>query len=226
MTSVHDVPLVYRNTATLSFDEYIRDTVLAIGASKESVNKIFSSPQAIKELHGLDVASDKALIDKAKSLYAQQFLPGPHLTEFWPVIQSKISNGMKWSNLPQKAIVQETANIKCLSLLTWVREALMEAATIAVFGPRLLELRPDLMETFTKFDNESWKMNYQMPPATCPEFYKNKAEIIAVLKQYFELSPSERQGQMWFVNSLEAQMRQLQMPLDDIACFFLMPVWV
>lgn len=102
----------------------------------------------------------------------------------------------------------------------------MISVTTAVIGARLLELRPDLMNHFTKFDNESWKMNYKVPSSMCPELCKAKAEVISGLKEYFKIPRRERADAIWFIRTLEAEMHKLGLPEDDVAALYVMPLWV
>lgn len=213
---------------------YVRDTMLAIGASRQSVDKMFTEPHiesdsiaagktgAISKL-----GSQKSLAHAAEDFYRHQLLPGTgELNNLWSKAEDGIIKALAEDKVCQAALLRTDNDIQEVSLFAWAREVLMSTITTAVFGTRLLEIRPDLMVHFTKFDNESWKMNYKVPPSMCPELCKARAQVISGLKQYFQLPREERTDAIWFVRTLETEIRKLDLPDNDIAALYVMPLWV
>lgn len=74
-----------------------------------------------------------------------------------------IHQSLGWDCIPSNITRSSTSDTKTLSLLGWCREILLDSATRSFFGDRLLEVEPDLFETFFDFDDNSWKLTYKLP---------------------------------------------------------------
>ena len=53
------------------------------------------------------------------------------------------------------------------------------------------------MDTFVKFDNERWKMNYKLPCFMSKEMHNAKDKIVATFKKYLALPKDQRTGEAW-----------------------------
>ena len=223
VTSPQDVSEIYRNTTTLTFDEFVRDMMLSMGATEDGVRKMWESPRYDSEnsnrLH-------KILAHAGEDYYRQQLHPGNHLEDLWTRIQDLISTSLSWDGIPRECIISEASNTKTLSLLKWCRGNLLSSVTTAVFGPRLLQMEPDLMDIFVRFDDDSWKLNYKLPRSLSKEMHAAREKILAAFEEYFALSKDERTGETWLVRTLEAEMRKIELEEHDIAALFGMPFWV
>lgn len=223
ITSPDYVPLIYRNTTTLTFDEFVRDMMLSVGASEDGVRKMWESPRPDStnpdRLH-------KILAHAGEDYYRQQFHPGNHLGDLWVEIQQRINKNLNWDNVSHNCIVRGNHNQKTLSLLRWCQDVLLSSVTDAVFGPKLLQIEPDLLRTFITFDDNSWKLTYKLPRLVAEEVYAGKDKIVATFAKYFALPTSERKGQSWVVRTLETEMRKIEVEERDIAALFVMPFWV
>ncbi len=98
--------------------------------------------------------------------------------------------------------------------------------TRAIFGERLLEIEPNLLEYFVRFDDNSWQLTYKLPHAFAKEMHSGKDKIIATFQQYFALPKKDRADATWIVHTLEREMRHLGLEEKDISSLFVMPFWV
>lgn len=225
VTSLEYVPAIYRNTSTLTFDDFVRDMMLSVGASEDGVQKMWESPRydnsGTQRLH-------KVLAHAGEDYYRQQFHPGDHLGVLWMNIQQRIEQNMKWDNISPHCSIQEPfgKNEKTLSLLLWCQSTLLSSVTNAVFGPKLLQLEPALLRSFVTFDDNSWKLTYKLPRFVAQEVYDGKDHIISAFKKYFALPAGEREGRSWVVQMLETEMRGIGVREQDMAALFVMPFWV
>ncbi|KAI4207764.1 MAG: hypothetical protein LQ348_000460 [Seirophora lacunosa] len=225
VTSLEYVPVIYRNTSTLTFDDFVRDMMLSVGASEDGVQKMWESPRydnsGTQRLH-------KVLAHAGEDYYRQKFHPGDHLGDLWMNIQQRIEQNMKWDNISPHCTIQEPfgKNEKTLSLLLWCQSTLLSSVTNAVFGPKLLQLEPALLRSFVTFDDNSWKLTYKLPRFIAQEVYDGKDHIISAFKKYFALPASEREGRSWVVQMLESEMRGIGVREQDMAALFVMPFWV
>ncbi|KAL9037718.1 MAG: hypothetical protein Q9180_003565 [Flavoplaca navasiana] len=222
VTSPQDVSAIYKNTTTLTFDEFVRDMMLSFGASKEGVRKMWESPRTggnVSSLH-------KVLAHAGEDYYRQQFHPGDRLNDLWTNIQDRMSLCLQWSTITGKNEFPTQHDFKTVSLMNLCQDTLLSSATSAVFGDRLLELAPNLLKAFIVFDDESWKLTYKLPPFLAKDMHKARQQIFAALQSYFALPRRERAGATWVVDILETEMRRIQVEDHDIAALFGMPFWM
>ncbi|KAI4218530.1 MAG: hypothetical protein L6R36_008905 [Xanthoria steineri] len=222
VTSPQDVSAIYRNTTTLTFDEFVRDMMLSFGASEEGVRKMWESRRT-----GGNVGSlHKVLAHAGEDYYRQQFHPGDRLNDLWSNIQDRLSASLQWNAITSDKLLSAQHDVKTVSLMDLCQDVLFSSATSAVFGDRLLQLAPKLLKAFIVFDDESWKLTYKLPPFLAKEMHKARQEIFAALQSYFALPRDGRTGATWVVDILETEMRRIGLEEHDIAALFGMPFWV
>lgn len=66
-------------------------------------------------------------------------------------------------------ILEDGANHRTMSLLSWCLETLLKAGTTASFGERLLQLDPGPPQSFYEFDKNPWMVLYKLPKAFSQE---------------------------------------------------------
>ena len=154
----------------------------------------------------------------------QQLLPGKELETIQKVFMDGIHESLFWSKISPVIILRSVSGVKTISLLRWCREVLLESATRAFFGDMLLEIDPNLFESFYKFDATSWKLNYGYPSILSKDMRAAKNVIITALETYFKLPRLERAGASSLINSMETEMRRLAIDDRDIAAI-VMPLY-
>ena len=159
-------------------------------------------------------------------LCQRQLLPGEELAAIQEVFMNGIHESLLWGRITPLIVVCSTPVTKTISLLGWCREVLLESATRAFFGDRLLQIDPNLFHSFFKFDASSWKLNYGYPRALSKDMYAARDTIITALEIYFKLPKSERPGASFLINSFETEMRRLEIDDKDIAALVMPVYWV
>ena len=119
-----------------------------------------------------------------------------------------------------------TQNTKTVSLLGWCREVLLDSATLSFFDERLVQIDPELYDSFFVFDELSWKLLFRYPRLFAHKMYAAKDRIIDALTIYFKLPPSERTGESWLISELEREMRNIGIGDRDIAAIIMPLYWV
>jgi hypothetical protein len=221
VTSPRDVSALYKNTATLTFDEFVHDMMESLGMSKTGLAKSWEPSNSPSSSKG-----HKALPHIAEEVYRKQFQPGELLTSLWHEIQNRLDVSSSYETIPASAIRHETSDHKRVSLWLWCRSILFESVTTAIFGESLLQLTPNLAEVFAAFDDNSWKLTYKLPPAAARDMHKAKDQIKATFERYLRLPRSERNGAAWVIGALEDEMRDFGLDESDMAVLFTMPLWV
>lgn len=128
--------------------------------------------------------------------------------------------------MSNKVVLSSTADQRTVSLLQWTRDTLLDGATTAFFGNALLKIEPNLFESFSDFDDNSWKLTYRIPRPWSNDMYAAKQKAQNALATYFALPKEQRPGETWMVRTLETEMRGLGIESPDIAAFLMMVYWV
>ncbi|KAL8704585.1 MAG: hypothetical protein Q9201_002277 [Fulgogasparrea decipioides] len=228
ITSPQDVSATYKNTTSLTFDDYIRDMMYQFGGSDDAVQKMWQKPSKDEERTKLLSPNPlhKNLAMLGEDLYRQQLHPGAKFEDLQSQFMPNIHKTLSYEKMSNKIILASTSGDKTVSLLGWVREVLLDSATRSFFGDRLLEIEPNLFQSFFDFDDNSWKLTYHLPRVFAREMYSAKQTATDALSKYFHLPEKERPGAAWLVRTLESEMRHLGIGESDIASFLMMIYWV
>jgi len=228
LTSPEDVSEAYKNTEALTFDVFVHDIMVSFGASPSAIKKMWLYPQSGGAGYQSNVANpyQKCLAQLTRDFHHQQLHPGPKLDDIGVKFLKYINTSLQWNNIPGKSVHKDGTLSKVISLKQWCGDVLLEAATKAFFGNALLKLQPDLFRDFFTFDDNSWMLMYRYPRFLAKDMHKAKDAAINALTKYFELPRAKRQGEAWFVRTLELEQRSLGIGDRDIATLILMVYWV
>ena len=168
----------------------------------------------------------KSVAIQAHDLHHTQLLPGDNLEAISNIFLSCIERNTRWDRIPLTSIIKTSTESKTISLHAWCRDVIIDAATRAFFGDRLLELSPDLTQHFCSFDDHSWMMLYRYPRFLATSMYAAKEKVIDALEAYFELPVQDRPGAAYYIRTMEAKQREIGLPNRDIAKVAMMMYWV
>lgn len=206
----------------------MRDMLLGLGASSYAVEKWIPStgPGITSHLHGAFDSSHGDLGHLGEKLCRQQLLPGKELEALSGAIVEKIHQSLHWHTMSEKVVMSFSENTRRVSLLSWCREVLLDAATRSFFGERLTQIDPDMYKSFYTFDELSWKLHFGYPKFLARRMYAAKDKILDAIDQYLRLPKSERKGECWLIDRLETEMRNLGIDNRDIAAIMMPLYWV
>ena len=221
VTSPREISTVYKNTATLSFEEFIRPMLMAFGASKGAVEKWIPLLDAEKRITAGGITNQTGI-----KLCHEAMLHGERSEALQSVLLGRIDECVDFENFAAKAVLSHSPGIKRISLLQFCREVLMDSATHAFFGPRLLDIEPNLFEIYYIFDSTSWKIHTGYPRFLSNDADTSKNKIWAAMTTYLSLPASSRPGMSWLIGNLELEMRKLDISDKDIAAIMVPMFWV
>ncbi|KAI9879019.1 MAG: hypothetical protein M1830_009818 [Pleopsidium flavum] len=227
LTSPKDVTAAYKDTEGLTFDVFVRDIMVSFGATPGAIQKMWLS--ASDDSTGFESSTPnplhKCLAQLTRDFHKQQLHPGENLDALGSKFQTYIDELLRCDSL-LPSTSSSPSSWKELSLVDWCGDVLLNAATRAFFGEKLLEIEPNLLRDFFDFDNNSWMLMYRYPPFLAKEMNRAKTRAIDGLTAYFALPKDQRTGEAWFVRTLEAEQRKLGIGDRDIATLILMVYWV
>ena len=224
VTSPEDTNAVYRNNVTLQFNHLINHLMRALGASEDAIEKLWHVPPPTqgseKRIAG------KPMVQIVEDYYRQQFLPGDGHDELWRHIFLRLEHMMRLEHLPADCVVADLGSTKKLSLWKWSRSVLLDAVARTMFGDKLLnEIAPELLRDFVAYDDESWKLMYQIPPIFARDMYAARRRIFDTFEQYLHLKDADRADAVWVVRMFIASLRDIKLSERDIASLLIMPLW-
>lgn len=150
-----------------------------------------------------------------QKLCRQQLLPGKEFDVLSTKLIKDIEQSLQWHKISKGITVSSTGTTKRVSLLGWCREVLIVSATRSFFSDRLLQIDPNLFESFYSFDAKSWKAFFKYPRFLSSDMDAAKDRILDALSRYFFLPKDERKGESWLISNLEAEM--IKAGIHDLA---------
>jgi hypothetical protein len=223
------VTLVLKNIENLTFDEYIRDMMLRFGTTPAAVEAMWRHPSSSEQKDPKLTPNPmhKCLAHLQESIIKHQLLPGDRFQSLSDRFLGYISSAMTWEAMAKRAILSESpsGDYRVVSLLEWTQEVVLDSATRTFFGGRLIDLEPDLFKNFLYFDNNSWLFTFQIPKPWSKEMFAAKDVVQKALESYFELPREQRPGASWLIQTLEDEMRGLNIGSKDVAAMLNMIFW-
>ena len=192
--------------------------MISIGVSSSAMDKMWQAPAEGGSTNPLH----KPLVHLVSDLYIKQLLPGEELDTFTATFTGYIDKCLRWETMTGNYVLASTANEMRLSLLSWCGETLVTAVTHALFGEKLLELEPEIVQAYFDFNDDGWMMFYKYPRFAAKKMYAARAKVIDALTSYLQLPRELRQGASWLVQSIEDEQRKLGLDERDMARLLMM----
>ncbi|KAL6233351.1 hypothetical protein BDW75DRAFT_215334 [Aspergillus navahoensis] len=226
ITKPQDVAEAYRNTRTLSFNEFVQAIMRGCGTSEFCVQAMYKPLP--KEKDGFPNPHGKPLGTLARQMHINQLYPGNNLDflerQFLEYVEPRLTaQGLR--ERPYATVPPDSQGGIVLPLMEWSSDFFARAGQRAYFGPQLEELDPGLPQTFIHFDELSWQILYQYPNFLAGEMKSSRDKIQHELKRYFQIPPEKRHGDAWFTKAMENEMRALGIGEDDVATMMVTIYW-
>lgn len=101
----------------------------------------------------------------------------------------------------------------------------VQAAGDSYFGPSLGHIEPDFAAIFLKFDDLCWQLLYEYPSLFTGELTGALRKMQSALQRYFEIPQTQRKGQLWQINTMENELRNVEISNEDIGILFFNIFW-
>ncbi|KAK8124368.1 cytochrome P450 oxidoreductase [Apiospora kogelbergensis] len=219
VTNAKDSAEVYRNTETLSFENFVQGLMKTNGNTDRAIQVMYDALPRNKR--GFPNPQGESLGVLAQKMHIHQLHPGhDNLADLQKQVQAWISDNATLRTL-QKTCNYATSKTPTsieLPVYHWCSDYFVRLGQHVYFGQVLDTISPTLPDDFFAFDELIWKMLYQYPSILSHDMSQPRARIIASLKQYFQVPPSQRRnGAAWLINAMEDEMRALGIDDDDLA---------
>ena len=228
-TNPLDATTIYRNTKSLSFDQYIRDKMVAIGVSPTGFDRWWQVPA----IHGPRASTGptkveyRAPVHVGESLVKSHLNPGIQFDSLQTEVLRRINDQLLIR--PDPALTASPGTLATdggeISLLCWCSGILVDSATRGFFGDDLMHIEPAVVSSFVKFDDLNWQFILPYPTILARDMTAARNKVIRALTKYFERPVDMRAGASAFVLSLEKEMRSQGIDSEDIAAMLMLTVW-
>ncbi|KAL9056430.1 MAG: hypothetical protein Q9162_002911 [Coniocarpon cinnabarinum] len=229
ITSASDAAQLHRDAATFKHYEFLKSLISAMGVSKVSTAKLWDTPHSAA-LHNLsDVKpqqeSQEALALRLLTMLRKELAPGSSEDDLPNKVMRANLEYIDWNSMHCIDRLTNGDNDRVVSLTAWTRRSFGFGVSRALFGEALLNLEPNLLDSLFDFDDKSWMLVFEIPRPWSNKVFRKIGEVKAALKRYFELPQQERADASCLVKKMEADMRNEDIDLADIAVYGLVVLW-
>ena len=230
MLSAADVSAVLRNMKEFTFHDYIKDMMKQFGSTSAGLEAMWApSSPSLEAVEGLQSNPlQRPLAQLAEGFMKTQLHPGALFDELQSKTLRLLGDKCTWSGMAAKGILSSGVNPvqRKVSLLKWTQRTIVECATVAFFGPALLEVDPALLDHFSHFDDDIWQLLYRIPKPWSNKMRDSKAKLHRGILNYIQLPLQRREDACWLVRTTEKEMRARNIGEDDIVVNLMMVFWV
>lgn len=209
---------VYKNTDSLSFEEFVRSLMRLNGNDEQVIQNVYT-PLPVEKL-GFANPKGLSLGALVQRMHVHQLHPG----DYSAVLHVKIRD---WINreLTFKALAKDYGSYASqgsksveLPLYEWTSAYLVRLGQYAYFGDVLSEVDPAYAEAYMVFDEVIWKMLYHYPSFLCRDMTGPRDRMMSSLKKYLKLPTDyRRQHAAWLLNVMEDEMKAIGVDDDNLA---------
>ncbi|KAH7304285.1 putative cytochrome P450 [Stachybotrys elegans] len=217
VTQIKHSAEVYRNSDTLSFEEFVQG-LMRINGNDEATIKAVYSPLSVNK-PGFPNPHGDSLGVLAQRMHAHQLHPGENLVALEKIVKAWVDKHLNLSDLGgfPSAVTKGPNSIE-VPLYWWCSEAFIQLGQDVYFGETLSTIDPDLPAAFLTFDELIWKMLYRYPSYLSTDMSSARNQVISSLDKYFQIPREERKGGIaWLVNAMEDEMRAIGVKGENLA---------
>lgn len=213
---------VYKNTDSLSFDEFSRDYMKATGLSEAAVDATFARSLP-RDKEGFPNPKGLPFGSLVRQMHLHQLSPGENLQALECRLLAWFNHRLRIEELQKDS---RTDSVIEVPLYRWCAEFFTRAGEHIFFGDGLSAKYPDLPSVFFTYDELCWQVLYQYPTIFAKRLTSAKRYLHSALKEYFQAPTNQRTGSAWFTRAAENELRALGLSDDDIAVYFLVLYFV
>ncbi|KAL8924172.1 MAG: hypothetical protein Q9172_002794 [Xanthocarpia lactea] len=228
LTSAADVATVCKNTSAFVFDRVVYELCVRFGVSRAAAEKIHTKPTSqetdiVAKSLQIQNRQLKALHQLNGDFFKQQLHAGEHYDYMLDKYTKSFESLLRPKHLCPTLAEKEANKEKHVSLIHWTRDNFMEVSTEILFGEKIKDTDPDLIQNFLAFDDENWKLWYKWPGGGAMQ--KAKEKVIGSLERYLKWPRGERAAAAYLMQMIENSQRALDISDRDIATNLMMMYW-
>ncbi|KAI1127998.1 cytochrome P450 [Nemania abortiva] len=226
LTKAEDVAEVYRNSESLSYEEFVQAMMRILGNSESCVREMFKPLPKLRGGSGFPNPHGKPLGILFREMHIHQLFPGSNLTFLESRFSQFFHEQLRLSKIAEAPYAkQEAPGTLVVPLVQWCSDYFAKAGQDAYFGPTLTEIDPGLTDDFIVFDELSYQVIYQYPHFLAKKMRASRDRILKAFKIYLALPPAKREKAAWFVGASMVEMEALKLSEEDKAIAIMTIYW-
>lgn len=209
---------VYKNMDSLSFEEFVQTLMRTNGNDEHTIKTVYSPLPSDKP--GYPNPEGLSLGVLAQRMHVHQLHPGESMVVLQKKVRDWINRELNFDFLAQQCTYSPSKSSTHihLPLYEWTSDYFVRLGQYVYFGDVLDQVDPDYPTAYIVFDEVIWKMLYQYPSFLCRDMTAPRDKMMASLKAYFQIPPSQRRDQAaWIINAMEDEMRALGVDDENLA---------
>jgi hypothetical protein len=209
---------VYKNTDSLSFEEFVQTLMRTNGNDEHTIKTVYSPLPSDKS--GYPNPEGLSLGVLAQRMHVHQLHPGENMVVLQGKVRDWINRELNFDVLAKgcKYSPWQSATHIQLPLYEWTSDYLVRLGQYVYFGDVLDQVDPEYPSAYIVFDEVIWKMLYQYPSFLCRDMTAPRDQMMASLKAYFQIPQSQRREHAaWIINAMEDEFRALGVDDENIA---------
>ncbi|KAL8841956.1 MAG: hypothetical protein Q9176_002892 [Flavoplaca citrina] len=156
-----------------------------------------------------------------------QLLPGRKLDNFAKAFVCHVDKMVSWQQVQvhvssSRPVVSASVDI---SLMDWTTDVFLHATTETYWGRSIWGLAPNLIESFQKWEQTTWKYIFQVPRILSKDIYDARDELIAAFTAYFGQAKTTRADANYFVTTSEQELRDIAFNDNDVGKVHMLQYW-
>ncbi|KAL8982670.1 MAG: hypothetical protein Q9205_002891 [Flavoplaca limonia] len=156
-----------------------------------------------------------------------QLLPGRKLDNFAKAFVCHVDKMVSWQQV-QVHVSSSTPVVSAsvdISLMDWTTDVFLHATTETYWGRSIWGLAPNLIESFQKWEQTTWKYIFQVPRILSKDMYDARDELIAAFTAYFGQAKTTRADANYFVTTSEQELRDIAFNDNDVGKAHMLQYW-
>ncbi|KAK3689100.1 putative cytochrome P450 [Podospora appendiculata] len=211
---------VYKNTEALSFEEFVQKLMRVNGSDEATIKNVYAPLPSNKP--GFPNPDGLSMGVLAQRMHIHQLFPGDNMAVLQEKARHWINRQVSFDAIARDCGRYATTNAGGtaiqLPLYKWTSDYFVQLGQYVYFGDVLGQVDPTYPQSYMVFDELLWKMLYQYPALLCRDMTNPRDRMMASLRAYFQLPPSERRDQAaWIINTMEDEMKAIGVDDENLA---------
>ncbi|KAL9032787.1 MAG: hypothetical protein Q9180_006308, partial [Flavoplaca navasiana] len=109
--------------------------------------------------------------------------------------------------------------------MDWITDVFLHATTETYCGRSIWRLAPNLIESFERWEQTTWKYVFQVPRILSKDMYEARDGLIAAFTAYFGQAKTTRADANYFVTTSEQELRDIAFDDNDVGKVHMLQYW-
>ncbi|KAI1327855.1 cytochrome P450 [Xylariaceae sp. FL0255] len=237
ITGPKDVTSAFSNSTSLTFDGNLRQLLTNFGLTKPGFKKAWHNPQPGDWCYMPNNSinpNQLNLIHFVEEILKKQLLPGEQMDKLSEAYMSPLLQTFHYTQLdsyldrsPRPSVMRNeiTQKIRMTTLYPLCQYPIIEAVTLAFFGPRIFEIEPSIVDCMLRFNENAWMVAFGYPRMLSTPINGVRRKVMDALIKYLHLPEDQRAQQAWSIKNILGCMEIVDCNDESRAYMLLMTYW-